>query len=55
MKIFKCEAQGDTLYFKAETLDAARLRLIDTIGEDIPEKLLIWTEVSETPEGEETL
>lgn len=55
MKIFKCEAQGDTLYFKAETLDAAHLRLIEVTGEQIPEKLLTWTEVNEAPDGEEIL
>ena len=55
MKIFKCEAQGDTMYFNAETMDAARIRLIDVIGEQIPEELLTWTEVSEVPDGEEAL
>ena len=29
MKIFKCEAQGDTMYFNADSVDAARVRLIE--------------------------
>ncbi len=53
-KIFKCEAQGDTrMYFKAVTVDDARVRLIEVTGEQIPEELLTWTEVDKVPEGEE--
>jgi len=55
MKIFKCEAQGDTMYFNADTIDAARVRLIEVTGDQIPEELLTWTEVSEVPDGEEAL
>jgi len=55
MKIFKCEAQGDTMYFNADTVDAARVRLIEVMGDQIPEELLTWTEVSEVPDGEEAL
>lgn len=55
MKIFKCEAQGDTMYFNADTIDAARVRLIEVTGDQIPEELLMWTEVDEVPDGEEVL
>jgi hypothetical protein len=55
MKIFKCEAQGDTMYFNADTIDAARIRLTEITGDQIPEELLTWTEVSEVPDGEEAL
>ena len=55
MKIFKCEAQGDTMYFNADTIDAARVRLIEVTGDQIPEELLTWTEVFEVPDGEEAL
>ena len=55
MKIFKCEAQGDTMYFKAKDVDAAHVRLIEVTGEQIPEELLTWTEVNEVPDGEEVL
>ena len=55
MKIFKCEAQGDTMYFKAKDVNAAGVRLIEVTGEQIPEELLTWTEVEEVPDGEEAL
>ncbi len=55
MKIFKCEAQGDTMYFNADTIDAARVRLIEVTGAQIPEELLTWAEVDEVPDGEEVL
>ena len=55
MKIFKCEAQCDTMYFKAKDVNAAGVRLIKVTGEQIPEELLTWTEVEEVPDGEEAL
>jgi len=51
-KIFKCEAEGDVLYFKASSEDKAKKKLFDLMGE-IPESLLTWTEISELPEGAE--
>lgn len=55
MKLFKCEAQGDVLYFKASTQEGARQKLCDLLGEEIPESVLTWTEIEELPEGEELL
>ena len=55
MKIFKCEAKGDTMYFNADTIDAAHVRLIEVTGAQIPKELLTWTEVNEVPDGEEVL
>jgi hypothetical protein len=54
LKIFKVEAQGDTLYIQAKNKVAASEYLTDTMGE-IPESLLTWTEVKSLPEGEELL
>jgi hypothetical protein len=53
-KIFKVEAVGDTLYFKAPSLDYAKKRLWDVMG-SVPEQLLKWTEVKRAPKGEEIL
>lgn len=55
MKLFKCESQGDVLYFNADTAEAAYRRMCDVLGEEIPESLLTWTEVDALPEGEEAL
>ena len=52
--IFKVEAQGDTLYIKAPTLEDAKLQLTEKIG-PIPERLLKWSEVKKLPKGEEFL
>lgn len=54
MKIFKVEAQGDTMYMKAEDQQAAERYLFKTVGE-IPRSLLTWTEVDKVPEDEELL
>lgn len=54
MKIFKCEAQDDVLYFEAVNLSEAKQRLHDDpMMGDIPEELLTWTEIDKLPEGEE--
>jgi hypothetical protein len=53
-KIFKAEADGDTLYFGAETLEQAEGKLTETWG-PIPESMVTWTEVDVLPEGEELL
>ena len=53
-KIFKVEAQGDTLYIQAPTKEDAHLQLTEKIG-PIPERLLTWTEVTKLPKGEEFL
>ena len=54
-KIFKMEAQGDTMYVRAENETEARGELTQAIGEEIPESLLTISEVTELPEGEELL
>lgn len=53
-KIFKVEAQGDTLYIQAPTKADAHLQLTEKIG-PIPERLLKWSEVKSLPKGEEFL
>ena len=50
-KIFKCEAEGDTVYIEATTQAAAQGRLHEVMG-PIPANLLTWTEVTALPEGE---
>lgn len=54
MKIYKIEAQGDTMYVKAIDESAALKRLSEFAG-DIPRSLLTITVVSKLPEGEEFL
>ena len=53
-KIFKVEAEGDTMYINADNLDQAKYRLLKMVG-PIPESMLTWTEASELPKGEEFL
>ncbi len=53
-KIFKVEAQGDTLYIQAPTQEDAHIQLSEKIGY-IPESLLVWSEVKKLPKGEEFL
>jgi len=50
--IFKCEAEGDVVYFQARDLEDAKAQLKQKMG-DIPESLLKWTKVDMLPEGEE--
>lgn len=54
MKIFKVEAEGDTLYIQAESQKAARKQLHDKIGY-VPDGMLTWSEVESLPEGQELL
>jgi hypothetical protein len=54
MKIFKVEAEGDTMYIQAPDKDSARVRLFKFTGE-MPENLLTWSEVDALPKGEEFL
>jgi hypothetical protein len=54
MKIFKVEAEGDTLYIQAKTLRAAQDKFTSVMG-DVPSGLLSWSEVGSLPEGEEFL
>lgn len=51
---FKVEAEGDTLYVAADSLDNAKKRFTEMIGE-VPDSLVTWTEVDELPAGEEAL
>ena len=54
LKVFKIEAQGDTVYVQAVDEDKARAELAEKMG-PIPLELLTMTEVPELPEGEELL
>lgn len=54
LKIFKVQAEGDTMYIQAPTLQDARNKLKDKCG-PIPESLLTWTRVDNLPEDEEFL
>lgn len=51
MLIWKCDAQGDTVYIEAFTQAQARTRLVEVMG-DIPESLLAWSTVDKLPKGE---
>jgi len=53
-EVFRVEAQGDTLYIKADTIAEAQLVLRRHIG-DIPESLLSWSGPMPLPDGEESL
>ncbi len=53
-KIFKVDAQGDTLYINAEDQADASKQLAEKIG-NIPASMLSWSEVAELPENEEFL
>lgn len=50
-KIFKVEAEGDTMYINSDDLTQAKARLLKMVG-PIPVHYLTWTEVTELPEGE---
>jgi hypothetical protein len=54
MKIFKAEAEGDTIYVEAEDLDLAKNKFTAVMGE-MPEGLVTWSEVDSLPEGEELM
>jgi len=53
-KIYKCEAEGDTVYIQARSEQEAREILFSKMGE-IPDSLLDWSTVEKLPEGEEFL
>ena len=53
-KIFKCEAQGDTLYIQA-THQADALRILEEHVGPIPSSLLTWTIIKTLPKSEELL
>lgn len=54
MQIFKCEAQGDVLYFDAKDQNEALKKLTDLCG-PIPPQILTWTVVKKAPAGAEVL
>jgi hypothetical protein len=54
MKIFKVEAQGDTLYIRANHQSDA-LRQLEEFSGPIPSSLLTWSEIDKLPKGEELL
>jgi hypothetical protein len=54
MKIFKFEAEGDTVYVEGNDFQVASDRFESFMG-ILPENILTVTEVSELPEGEEFL
>jgi hypothetical protein len=53
-KLFKVEAQGDTLYIRAEHQSDA-LRQLEEFCGPIPSSLLKWSEISKLPKGETVL
>ena len=53
-KIYKCRAEGDTVYIQARSEQEARELLFSKMGE-IPEELLGWSVVNKLPKGEEFL
>ncbi len=54
LKIYKVEAEGDTLYIQAVDQAIAKATLTAKIGK-MPDSILTWSEVKELPEGEEFL
>ena len=53
-KIFKIDAEGDTVYVNADNEKDAKARLHKIVG-PMPDDLLTITEVEKLPEGEEFL
>jgi len=53
-KLFKVEAEGDTVYFKAKSLEHAKEKFENICGY-IPDSIVHWEEIDELPEGEEAL
>lgn len=54
MKIFRFEAEGDTVYIGAETEEKASEKMVKVFG-FIPEELVTVTEVKKLPKGETLL
>lgn len=54
MSIYKIEAEGDTVYLKADNEQAAKDKLTKLFGW-VPESLLTITKVSKLPKGEKFL
>jgi len=52
--VWKVEAEGDTIYVEAETLDAAEQKFKKAFGV-IPSKLVKWTLIDKLPDGEEAI
>ena len=52
--IFKCDAQGDTVYIEAVSEQEAEQILFKKLGR-VPRRLLRWSQVEDLPEGEELL
>jgi hypothetical protein len=53
-KIYKCDAEGDTVYIQARSEQEAKEILFSKMGE-IPESLLSWSTVAKLPKDEEFL
>jgi hypothetical protein len=53
-KIFKAEAEGDTMYIGADNLNEAARKLTAASG-PIPSSMIRWSEVDKLPEGEELM
>jgi hypothetical protein len=54
MLTWKVEAEGDTVYVEAETLDQAE-KLFEHAFGVIPKKLVKWTKIDSLPNGEEAI
>jgi len=54
MTTWKVEAEGDTVYVQADTLDQAEVKFENAFG-FIPKKLVTWTKVDKLPDGEEVI
>ena len=54
LKIYKCDAQGDTVYIRATSEQQAREILFGSMGE-IPDSLLTWSTIEKLPKNEEFL
>lgn len=51
MAIWKCEAEGDTVYIEAATEDAAYNYMADKIGR-VPRRMITFSQVDAIPEDE---
>lgn len=53
-KYFKAEAEGDTIYFEAESQDDAKAQMAEKVG-PIPDGIVTWTELDALPEDAELM
>lgn len=52
MRVYKVEAEGDTMYFQANDISEAKQDFVNLVGV-VPDYLLTWNEIKKLPDGQE--